>query len=820
MKFTRRAFFLHLSGQVLALVIFSFIFREVSLDSTIKDQLNRHIYRTDTLPDNSRFVIIEIDDRAFDWFSSSLGSMRISIAKLIMHLEKYKPRALIAFFLFYGKGLPQENLLLTAAVEKFPDTFLLSKTGLLGEYFTPLEAYTTKTPLFGFFEPKADRDGIIRSIPVAKKFGDFIQHDLSSQIVAMKLKETGHQFYLDQSGNKFSLKNVQEQPVKVWQLRDQYHLNLRYFYKPEDCLRVSAFDVIKGQINLNFLKDKIILIEGTASVFQNLHKTPFGLMSMGTLFLNATENLHSSKASEDTLEQHKAWTMALLILCLAYILLVNTRWFLGILGIALMIVIFFQCSFMAYQVGIILPYTQMLSALILPALYHFIAEFVSLYRQSNRWFRLASLDPYTGLYSFKFFSFHLQRLSVIFRKKKRSFVLGGFVFYHPFTKKILSFAEIDQRFIKTIGKKLSGLRLINKTAASDPSEGIIYFVYEQPIQKFETQIQSVVSAIEDIMARMTVEYKLCTRYLAVSPSSPYSEDTAYALMQKLQILFKKFPLNQEMQTSAEIALPQSSKKSSLRPHKDVDLDFLSLLLQEDQKEMEHIKSQLKQSVQEYTMAQKFSAMGQLSSYYAHELKNPLHNMLNCFEIIEDETENESDRKQTLSLLKSELKRVIDLTKKMGAYFKPSEEKPVETVLNAIIQDALNFLKPTFEKRKVEVVTEFDAHMPTAYLVADQMKQVFLNFFLNAMDAMPDGGTLIIATFYSSSVARIVITDTGKGIDPLSLQKIFHAFYTTKENQGSGLGLFICYNIIKNHGGQIKVNSTPDKGTCFEIILPL
>jgi signal transduction histidine kinase len=288
----------------------------------------------------------------------------------------------------------------------------------------------------------------------------------------------------------------------------------------------------------------------------------------------------------------------------------------------------------------------------------------------------------------------------------------------------------------------------------------------------------------------------------------------------------QFMLKQRIRQDRIIQEYQPSELSSSHPKiapdtlfPETDLSYVSMQISEDRKDLDLTKKRLSTSIREYTMAQKLSAMGQLSSYYAHELKNPLHNLLNCFEILEDPGETEESREETMDLMKTELTRVVDLTRKMGSHFKPSDEKPDEVDLNELIESTLAFLERKFREHRVKTLFEKSSDLPMLYLVEDQFKQVFLNLFLNALEAMPDGGHLIVATFYVPPIVRITVTDTGMGIDALDLEKIFEAFYTTKKRKGTGLGLFACYNIIQHHGGSLKVNSTPGKGTCFEIILP-
>jgi len=129
--------------------------------------------------------------------------------------------------------------------------------------------------------------------------------------------------------------------------------------------------------------------------------------------------------------------------------------------------------------------------------------------------------------------------------------------------------------------------------------------------------------------------------------------------------------------------------------------------------------------------------------------------------------------------------------------------------------------------KVNVARELDPELPPIRGSADQLKQVLLNLFLNAAEAMPDGGTLSVATRYGAGegdipyeAVRIEVKDTGVGIDEETQARIFEPFFSTKAQRGTGLGLWVSHGIVQGHGGTIKVKSRPGQGTTFTIALPV
>ena len=150
----------------------------------------------------------------------------------------------------------------------------------------------------------------------------------------------------------------------------------------------------------------------------------------------------------------------------------------------------------------------------------------------------------------------------------------------------------------------------------------------------------------------------------------------------------------------------------------------------------------------------------------------------------------------------------------------------ELDLGQVVEETLALVEPQLKKARVTVETQLDSETSKVIGNSGRLQQVFLNLFINARDAMPDGGRLRVETRGPDSaseeaMASVIVTDTGSGIDPQNLKKIFDPFFTTKaQNRGTGLGLAVSYGIIREHSGTMSVESTPGQGTSFRIALPL
>jgi PAS domain S-box-containing protein len=220
------------------------------------------------------------------------------------------------------------------------------------------------------------------------------------------------------------------------------------------------------------------------------------------------------------------------------------------------------------------------------------------------------------------------------------------------------------------------------------------------------------------------------------------------------------------------------------------------------------------------------ALGELASGIAHELRNPLAGIKTTAQALGEELPQNDSRREYLHRITKEIDRLNELLKTFFSFAKPQRLNLTLCHVRDIVNEILPFLMREIAEKGVHFEEHYHPELPRIKVDKSQMHQVFLNLFLNAIQAMPGGGTLRIEAGPAnppSSAAkgqrfvRIVISDTGKGIPPQLLHKIFDPFFTTKP-KGVGLGLSITYQIVKKHGGTIKVESQWGQGTSFVITL--
>jgi PAS domain S-box-containing protein len=240
----------------------------------------------------------------------------------------------------------------------------------------------------------------------------------------------------------------------------------------------------------------------------------------------------------------------------------------------------------------------------------------------------------------------------------------------------------------------------------------------------------------------------------------------------------------------------------------------------DLRERLKIERELREMQQALLQSEKLAAMGKLTSQIAHELNNPIYGIMNTLELLKTEIPPESKRRRILELSLSETQRLAEMLRNMLSFSKPEEEKKRPIKINELIEGILLVMEKQMRESNIKVETYFDETLPEVMASTNQMRQVILNILKNAKEAMPKGGTLAVRTSREDHKMIIAIQDTGVGIPEELRDKIFEAFFTTKQKvKGVGLGLSVCYGIIKDHGGEIRVESEMDKGTTFVILLP-
>lgn len=218
-------------------------------------------------------------------------------------------------------------------------------------------------------------------------------------------------------------------------------------------------------------------------------------------------------------------------------------------------------------------------------------------------------------------------------------------------------------------------------------------------------------------------------------------------------------------------------------------------------------------------ADRLATIGQLSAGIAHEINEPLSAILGFGQLLKsDYTLPEAAERDLQKIIASAL-HAREVVRKLMLFSRQVPPKMQNLNLNKLIEEGFYFLENRCNKQGVIIERDLQMDLPEIVADSSQMHQVLVNLSVNAMQAMPEGGTLYIRTSYKDDTIELRISDTGVGMENELVQKIFIPFFTTKDvDQGTGLGLPVVHGIISSHHGAIKVESTPGKGTTFRIFL--
>ena len=236
-----------------------------------------------------------------------------------------------------------------------------------------------------------------------------------------------------------------------------------------------------------------------------------------------------------------------------------------------------------------------------------------------------------------------------------------------------------------------------------------------------------------------------------------------------------------------------------------------------------LRDQAQQLEQQLIASGRLISLGEVTASMAHEFNNPLGIIIGFVEDLLGGKKAGDAEFHALKIIEEESRRCKKIVQDLMEYARPKNAEMAPTQVANVISRCIQLLETHFYKQRVEAITEIDPALPRIYADAQQLTQVLVNLFLNAIDAMPAGGKIIVTAELDAEgtppALVLSVADNGIGIEKDFLPKIFQPFYTAKKRRGLGLGLPICERIITNHRGRIEVKSRPGEGTTFTVYLP-
>ncbi|WP_373501363.1 sensor histidine kinase [Desulfococcus sp.] len=299
-------------------------------------------------------------------------------------------------------------------------------------------------------------------------------------------------------------------------------------------------------------------------------------------------------------------------------------------------------------------------------------------------------------------------------------------------------------------------------------------------------------------------------------SPGYSEENA------AQILFERICIQGRHRGLIKIAGQPESGQGHDRPAVGEERRLirtvahqLSLMLEKEEAEIR--KTELEAQVRH---ADRLAKIGQVAAGFAHEINNPLNSILGFAQLAAGAEGLPEQAARDIERIIQAALHAREVVRKLMLYSRqvPPQEREVD--LNLLVRENVHFMKHLCEKHHVEIVQDMDETLGIFPADPFQLRQVLMNLIMNAVQAMPDGGTLTIRTRREEGRITLAVEDTGTGMDPATLDHIFIPFFTTKEiDQGTGLGLSVVQGIVEAHSADIRVSSRKGSGSTFLITFP-
>ncbi len=219
---------------------------------------------------------------------------------------------------------------------------------------------------------------------------------------------------------------------------------------------------------------------------------------------------------------------------------------------------------------------------------------------------------------------------------------------------------------------------------------------------------------------------------------------------------------------------------------------------------------------------RFAYLGKVAGGLIHEINNPLSTIMVNLDLLKEELESGAEDRgmalRKVETVRRETERLKEILDDFRSLTKGLELEPSPTSINELVEEILDFVNPELHRRNVTVVRSLASDVPECDMDRNLLKQALLNIVINAKDAMDEGGELMVRTKVEGECAIVSFTDTGPGIPPDKIEKIWDPYFSTKK-LGSGQGLPTAKRIIEEHGGSVGVLSEPGRGSSFTVTLP-
>ncbi|HLH00268.1 MAG TPA: ATP-binding protein [Bryobacteraceae bacterium] len=382
----------------------------------------------------------------------------------------------------------------------------------------------------------------------------------------------------------------------------------------------------------------------------------------------------------------------------------------------------------------------------------------------------------------------------------------------------VSIAIENARLYRSLQRKVDEyerLKEFSENIVESINVGILAADLEDRVESWNTQIERLTgiprqSAVGRRLAEL-FPFELCEKFEQARDSSGVHNIYKFVLQPP-----KAFNGNGNGNGSGNgSAHPAHTLNIAIAPLVSKDMQQIGrLIIFDDITDRDELERQLVQ-------ADKLSSIGLLAAGVAHEVNTPLAVISTYAQMLAKQISGDEQKSKLLDKIAKQTFRASEIVNSLLNFSRTSTTAHADVDLNRVIQDTLGLIEHQLQKSSIEVKLALDEAAITVRGNSGKLQQVFLNLFLNARDAMESGGTLKVTSRCEEGFARIEVADSGQGISPENLARIYDPFFTTKAaRKGTGLGLAVTYGIVREHGGNIKVDSRLGAGSRFQVELPL
>lgn len=762
-------------------------------------------------------VIIAINDSSY---YGRWAWERNIFADLTYKLKAHQP-SVIGFDLgFFDESTvsPSSDFLFSEALSDSGNIVLASYQDKDGRYVMPHTKFRAQTLGCGFTNKPEDIDNVIRQTRL------FIRYALGNEIMDYSFGFKTACAFLNAPLGKIEFNGTEiacgdlKAPV-----RKDGILYLNYTAKPEDFKTILFSDAASGKVPLEFIKDKIVLIGVTDPVFHDISLTPFGKMSGVSIIANTITMLinrnflHHIPVTADIIvllffslltglttsrKQIYKSTIAIVTILGGFagisIILVTKNFIWDFFSIPLIV-------FTIYIVNSIINYTELLL-------------------QSFKMKKVVITDPLTGLGTRRYFLVRLEReLKAMRDTDNISLVLFGIdhfeeIALEPSTEKANSVIKSIADQILKSSRKTRGVDFICRYGETEFC-AILHKTTPQGALAYAKRIRQakIDSAPSLTLSAGIVNAKdLGLRSAKVFVKSAEASLTRAREEGKVTVYDPK------------IDYVPIEKYKSEREISEIDLSYITEEFQEKHRQLAILVNKLRIAHDDVIKSERLSAVGKVAATIHHDLSKPIINLQSSLGMIKEdldkiEIQELAAAKKLISSAIEETERLSKLSDSLKDIYRPISKEIQLVSINPILEEMLGLSSAQISKNKIKLTKNLYPSLPLVSANTGELKQVFLNLIINAVESMPAGGELEIITLISKdrqNTAEIKIRDTGYGIAAENMDKLFKAFFTTKKGEkGAGLGLYASMEIVKKYGGKIEVETLIDKGTTFKVYLP-